>query len=202
MLKIIPLVLSYFLGSIPFGFLITYFVKKIDIRNFGSGNIGATNVVRVAGKKWGILVFILDLLKGFLALLITYSFFPPAAVPFYYYIFSAAAAVFGHNWTPFLGFKGGKGVAVSLGSLIGLTFIFSGLGIILVLSLVVWIVVFFIFRYVSLASIFAAANFFACSWIISTPKEIKILSFFIFMFILARHKKNINRLFARQEHRF
>lgn len=202
MLKVIPLVLSYFLGSVPFGFLITYFVKRIDIRNFGSGNIGATNVVRVAGKKWGILVFILDLLKGFLALLIAYSFFPPATTPFYYYIFSAAATVCGHNWTPFLGFRGGKGVAVSLGSLIGLTFIFSGLGIILVLSLVVWIVVFFISRYVSLASIFATANFFACSWIISTPKEIKILSFFLFMFILARHKKNINRLLTRKEHRF
>lgn len=202
MLKIIPLALSYFLGSIPFGFLITYFVKRIDIRNFGSGNIGATNVVRVAGKKWGILVFILDLLKGFLALLIAYSFFPPTDMSFYYYILCAAAAVCGHNWTPFLGFRGGKGVAVSLGSLIGLTFIFSGLGIILVLSLGVWIVVFLIFRYVSLASILAAANFFACSWIISTPKEIKILSFFLFVFILVRHKKNINRLFTRQERRF
>jgi glycerol-3-phosphate acyltransferase PlsY len=200
MVAVVLLGLSFLLGSIPFGFLVTYLVKRVDIRKFGSGNIGATNVARVVGKTWGILVFILDLLKGFFAPVIV-KFFLPNSVN-YIYISSAVLPICGHNWTPFLKFKGGKGVATSLGALSGLTIIFPNLRVILVLSLVVWIVLFLIFRYVSLASIFAATVFFIFSLVSALPIEMKILAFFLFIFILVRHKDNIKRLISKKEHRF
>lgn len=198
-MQLIFLIFSYLIGSIPCGFIVAYFVKGIDIRKFGSGNIGATNVVRVVGKKWGILVFLLDFLKGF---------FPPFLAHLlpqannYTYILAAILAVCGHNWTIFLKFKGGKGVATSIGSLCGLSMIFPKLWFVLLISLVIWLVVFFIFRYVSLASLLLGASFFVFSLVFSLPKEIKIFSVFLCLFIFIRHKNNINKLFAKKEHKF
>ncbi|MBU1121973.1 MAG: glycerol-3-phosphate 1-O-acyltransferase PlsY [Candidatus Omnitrophota bacterium] len=194
------LIISYFLGSIPFGFLVAKGVKKIDIRKVGSGNIGATNVFRVVGKKWGILVFILDFLKGIFAPILTRGFLPSAEN--YIYIVSAVLPICGHNWTPFLKFKGGKGVATSLGAIAGLGFIFPKLWVCIVLALCGWIAVFSIFKYVSLASIVATAIFFVFSLIFSLPVEVKVLSFFLFLFILIRHKTNIKKLLSKKEHRF
>lgn len=199
MLRLILLIASYLLGSIPFGFLIARGAKGIDIRHFGSGNIGATNVFRVVGKAWGILVFILDFLKGFLPLLAVKIFIPQA--PNYIFILAAFLAVGGHNWTPFLKFKGGKGVATSFGAVSGLSLIFPKLGMILILTICSWVIFFLIFRYVSLASIIASFTFFMFSLIFSQPGEIKIASFFLFIFIIIRHYKNIKRLIDKKEHR-
>lgn len=197
---LILLILSYFLGGVPFGFITAYLVKRIDIRKFGSGNIGATNVFRVVGKKWGVLVFILDFVKGLI---------PPVIIKFFLgqpssYIFIAAAilAVCGHNWTPYLKFKGGKGVATSLGAVSGLSFVFHGLGMALLLSIGVWLITFLISRYVSLASIISAFIFFVSSLVFLLPLGVKILSFCLFVFILVRHKSNIQKLFAKKEFRF
>ncbi|UCD15668.1 MAG: glycerol-3-phosphate 1-O-acyltransferase PlsY [Candidatus Omnitrophota bacterium] len=200
MIILILLLVSYFLGSIPFGFLVARFVRKIDIRQFGSGNIGATNVFRVVGKEWGVLVFILDFLKGFLPPFMMKFFLPGLANSIY--IICAILAVCGHNWTPFLKFKGGKGISTSLGAIVALSFIFPKLWGSIGLAICAWIVVFFIFRYVSLASIIAAAVFFVSSLILSLPIEVKILCFVLFIFIIVRHKSNIKKLISRKEHRF
>lgn len=199
MQKIIFLILSYIIGSIPFGLIVAYFAKGIDIRKFGSGNIGATNVVRVVGKKWGILVFVLDFLKGFI---------PPFAAKFilcsetYIYILIALLTVFGHIFPVFLKFKGGKGVATSIGALCGLSMIFPKLWLVLLVSLAIWVIVFFVFRYVSLASLLLGLSFFVFSLIFNLPKEIVGFSLLLFLFISIRHIKNIKNLFARKEHRF
>lgn len=200
MAEISAILISYILGSVPFGFLVGYFVKKIDIRKFGSGNIGATNVLRVVGKNWGVLVFVLDFLKGFLAPVVV-GFLLNDAAP-YVFILSAIAVVCGHNWTIFLKFKGGKGVATSVGALAGLSLIFSNLWIVLILSVCVWIIVFRIFRYVSLASLSGAFSFLLFSLIFTLPWEIRILTFIIFIFILLSHKSNITRLLSKKENRF
>lgn len=193
-------VFSYFIGSIPFGMVIAYLVKRVDIRNFGSGNIGATNVTRVVGKKWGILVFILDFLKGFIPPFLAKLIFPEANN--YIYLFAALLGVSGHIWPVFLKFKGGKGVATSLGSICGLAVKFSNLWLVLALSLAVWLIVFFIFRYVSLASLLLSISFVLFSLIFDLPKEVRFFSLVICLFIVFRHIKNIKNLFARKEHRF
>ena len=115
------LVISYILGSIPFGFITAHVVKGIDIRKFGSGNIGATNVARVVGKKWGFIVFLLDFLKGMLPIVVVFNLYPD--YPSRIYIAMALAAVAGHNWSIFLFFKG--------------SFLFSSISAILSLRLTV-----------------------------------------------------------------
>jgi acyl phosphate:glycerol-3-phosphate acyltransferase len=164
-------VLAFLLGSIPFGLFIAK-AKGIDIRQHGSGNIGATNVLRVVGKKYGISCLLLDTLKGFIPVVIAVNVVPvegreimfhlslldgfamsPAADQFtaqLVHVITALAAVLGHNYSPWIGFKGGKGIATSAGVLIGL------LPAAVVILLVVFIVVLFITRYVAVASIAAA----------------------------------------------
>jgi len=185
MLKYTLLILSYILGSIPFGYLISYAVKRIDIRNFGSGNIGATNVVRVVGLSGPCLV----------------AYFAGGASNFLI-ILAAVFAVCGHNWSIFLKFKGGKGVSTSLGAVAGLGFVFPQLWVVLATSLAVWVIIFRIFKYVSIASLAAAATLFVSSLIFSLPGEIKIFSLLLFAFIVFRHKKNIKDLLKRRENRF
>ncbi|MEI8348781.1 MAG: glycerol-3-phosphate 1-O-acyltransferase PlsY [Candidatus Omnitrophota bacterium] len=192
--------LSYLLGSIPFGLVIAYLVKKIDIRKFGSGNIGATNVVRVVGKSWGIFVFVLDFLKGFLPVILAKLFLATAHT--YIYILIGLCAVCGHNWPIFLKFKGGKGVATTLGVVCGLSVIFPILWIVLLLSVSIWAIVFFIFRYVSLASILLAVSLCVFSFLFPLPSAIKWFLSVVAVFILIRHKKNIKNLLDKKEHRF
>ena len=194
------LILSYLIGGIPFGFLAVYLVKKADIRSLGSGNIGATNVTRVLGKKWGISVFILDFLKGFIAPLIVPFFVsnPPVSI----FVLAIVAVVCGHNWTPFLKFKGGKGVSTSLGGIAGLSFQFSSLIVIFLISIFVWVIIFFIFKVVSLASLISAFSFFIFSLIFSLALEFKIFALLLFVFILIRHKKNIQDLLKNKEAHF
>jgi glycerol-3-phosphate acyltransferase PlsY len=194
------IIASYLLGSIPFGFITARLVKKIDIRQHGSGNIGATNVFRVVGRGWGRAVFVCDFLKGVLAPLITVSFIPDASNTVI--LLSAVAVVCGHNWTIFLNFKGGKGVATTIGAMAGLGFIFPHLWTILVISLVGWIVIFKTTRYVSIASMGASGLFFLLSLIFDVVAEVRIFSLLLLVFIVIRHKSNIKNLIAKKEHRF
>jgi len=193
------LVFSYILGSIPFGFLAGHLVKGIDIRNFGSGNIGATNVFRVLGKKWGVVVFILDFLKGLLPIVIANLIgdFPP-----YVFLMTAIAVICGHNWTCFLNFKGGKGVATSVGVVLGLSFAFPALFIALLAAIITWVVFFYGLRYVSIGSLAAALVFFVTALFLKMPLEIKVFAFAVFVLIVLRHKKNISNLLAKKENRF
>jgi glycerol-3-phosphate acyltransferase PlsY len=200
MLKYILLIVSYLLGSIPFGFLVAYGVKRVDIRKFGSGNIGATNVVRIVGKKWGILVFVLDFLKG-LAGPCLIAYLAPNPNDFII-ILGAVLAVCGHNWTIFLKFRGGKGVSTSLGAVAGLGFVFPNMWLVLLISLAVWLIVFRISKYVSIASLGAAASLFISSLFLSLPTAIKVFSLLLFVFIVIRHKKNIQDFLKEREKRF
>ncbi|MFO8052622.1 MAG: glycerol-3-phosphate 1-O-acyltransferase PlsY [Candidatus Omnitrophota bacterium] len=199
MLKLILLIASFTFGAIPVGYITVRIVKGIDIRQVGSGNVGATNVFRTAGKGWGILVFIFDFVKGFIIPFLAYSLgrFEP-----YFFIILAIAAISGHNWTPFLKFKGGKGVATSLGALFALSFCFSSLKLILPVSLGVWLIVFLLSRMVSLASILASLTFVVLSLFFSQLIEVKILAMLLFFLILVRHKNNIKRILKGTENRF
>ena len=194
------LILSYLIGGIPFGFLVVYLVKGVDIRGLGSGNIGATNVTRVLGRKWGISVFILDFFKGFIVPLMVPLFVenPPA----FLFILAIIAVVCGHNWTPFLKFKGGKGVSTSLGGIAGLSIQFPSLIALLLIAVFVWVIVFFMFKVVSLASLVSAFSFFVFSFVFSLSLEFKVFSFLLFVFILIRHKKNIKNILEKKESRF
>jgi glycerol-3-phosphate acyltransferase PlsY len=164
--------LAFLLGSIPFGLLIAK-TQGIDIRAHGSGNIGATNVMRVMGKKFGIPCLLLDILKGFLPVAIAVNLLQitgrPVQVPLglpdawvmkladdsalqvqVVHILTALAAVLGHNYSPWVGFKGGKGIATSAGVLIGL------MPFAVLILLAVWLLLFLTTRYVSVASVGAA----------------------------------------------
>ncbi|MCK5306839.1 MAG: glycerol-3-phosphate 1-O-acyltransferase PlsY [Candidatus Omnitrophica bacterium] len=194
---------AYLLGAVPFGYVIGK-IKKVDIRKSGSGNIGATNALRAMGKTAGAAVLLLDLLKGALAVIIAGKIcsYQGAACrePVYIYL-AGLAAITGHIYTPFLGFRGGKGVATTLGVLIGLCFWVSGAGKVLSLLFIFWLFVVVISKYVSLGSILAAAGLPVCFWIfIKTPASI-FFGVITGGLIIWRHKGNIRRLIDKREKR-
>jgi glycerol-3-phosphate acyltransferase PlsY len=182
---------AFFLGSIPTGYLVAR-TRGIDIRQHGSGNIGATNVLRTLGKPLGIFVFVIDALKGFAAVWLT-QFLAAAPLPEWLPVAAAVAAIVGHNYTPWLGFRGGKGIATSAGVLLALM-PWAVLAI-----AVVWFVVFSAKRYVSLASMSAAAALpiaVALLWQFGVGGNLSLLIFALLISALAiwRHRSNIQRL--------
>lgn len=190
---------SYLLGSIPTGFLVGRLAKGIDIRQHGSGNVGATNVVRVVGKLPGLLVLAVDVAKGWLPVV----FLAPIAIhhgghpisPGAVKLLIGLAAVAGHIWNPFLQFQGGRGVATSLGFLLALD-LRVALG-----ALGVWCVMALVTRYVSVASISAAlaAPFLMVFLGLSTFWVLGGIG--VSLAIIARHRPNILRLLHGEEHR-
>ncbi len=198
------LVEAYLFGSIPSGYLAGR-LAGIDVRQHGSGNIGATNVLRVVGKPWGFAVFFADALKGFIAvrLAIYLASQTPAAVQYieFYAIVAAAACVAGHSFPVWLRFKGGKGVATSAGSLAGVTPIAA------FTIFVVWLVIFKVTRYVSLASIVAATALPVVVGILVMTKQTQGTVLFYFSVLMTalvvwRHRSNISRLLNGTEPRF
>ena len=179
---------SYFLGSIPFGYLVGK-VKGYDLREKGSGNIGATNVFRVVGKKEGIFVFVLDFLKGFLPVI----YFSDVSVPGG--ILALLGAIIGHMTTPFLNFKGGKGVAAGFGGIVALMPIpaLSAFG--------VWILLVGITRRVSVGSLAAALSLPILYFYLSRPmiKSILFISILLAILVIITHRKNIRKLIRREE---
>ncbi|MDD5678222.1 MAG: glycerol-3-phosphate 1-O-acyltransferase PlsY [Kiritimatiellae bacterium] len=193
-------VFAYLLGAIPFGLLIAR-ANGVDIRTVGSGNIGATNVFRAMGKGWGMLAFVCDALKGF----ISASVFPLLAKTLWAFdggavlpLVCACLAIAGHNWPVYLCFKGGKGVATSVGALMGLAPIAGCVG------LLAWVLVFLATRYVSVASIVAAFIVAGMVWIFYAKTGILLPLVLTAMCGLAvlRHKSNIQRLIHGTENRF
>lgn len=197
---IVGLVLvAYLLGAIPFGFLIGR-LNGVDIRRQGSGNIGATNVFRSVGKRWGGLALVLDALKGLLPAL----FFPTLAATLTTVeagrglaLLYGCAAVFGHNWPVYLRFKGGKGVATTGGALIGVAPAALGLG------LAAWLMVFFVSRYVSLASVTAAFVIPVAAWwrYHASGLTVPIVLTLLGAVAIVRHRGNIKRLLNGTENR-
>jgi glycerol-3-phosphate acyltransferase PlsY len=195
---------AYLLGSIPFGFLIAK-TQGVDIRTVGSGNIGATNVFRSISKKLGILTFLLDAAKGFcgawLIPLLAALLFPHAADVAEGKAFAlvcGALTIAGHNWTCFLGFKGGKGIATSVGLLVGLS-----QGTVLIAALI-WILFFVTTRYVSVASIAAAITLGVVAWPLHArdPWWFPAMLTLLALVAIWKHRSNIARLRAGTESRF
>jgi acyl phosphate:glycerol-3-phosphate acyltransferase len=186
-------VVSYLLGSIPTGFLWAK-SRGIDIRTVGSGNIGATNVTRALGKRPGITVLLIDTLKGFLPVLLAPRLFAEVdrnALQ----IVCCVSVIAGHNWTCWLRFKGGKGVATSAGALLA----FLPLPMLCVLS--VWGMVFGLSRYVSLGSICAAIALPVATWLITRDRTLTTFTGIVGALVICKHKANIQRLMAGTENR-
>ena len=209
----IGILAAYIIGSLPFGFWISKCLG-VDIRNQGSGNIGATNVLRTLGRKVGIIVLILDILKGYLPVLIGSgiiinqlpdSMLGDEKIEGTIYVLLAIGAILGHNYTFWLGFKGGKGIATSAGA------IMSFLPEVLIGSTLVWILVFFSSRYVAIASIAAAFSIpiltvsLSHNYLfpdINSSSPVIIFGIIAAAMAVWRHRSNIQRLIKGEEDRF
>ncbi|MDD5504855.1 MAG: glycerol-3-phosphate 1-O-acyltransferase PlsY [Candidatus Omnitrophica bacterium] len=199
MINIITAVfLSYLLGAIPFSFLLGKLLKGIDIRHMGSGNIGATNLMRCAGKPIGITALVLDMSKGTLAVTVIADIFYSSSMPLGLSLFKiilGLLAVIGHIWTVMLKFRGGKGVATAIGVLAGLSpfvVIYSGL---------VWLAILLVSKYVSLSSIVMALCLPVFTYLSGQPAEYTLLSVGLCVLIICRHRGNIARLIKGTEYK-
>jgi len=178
---------SYFLGSIPFGFILTKIFLKKDIRNIGSGNIGATNALRTGNKLLGYATLILDITKAILPVLFVKFNYPD-------YIFIAALSTFlGHVFPVWLKFKGGKGVATYVGILFSINLIF---GLVFIIS---WAVTFLISKYSSLSSL--VASLIVPLYLIIFDNYNSIFFFIMFVLIFYTHRENIKRLKNKKENK-
>ena len=197
---LVSISLAYLLGSIPFGYLLVRIFRNEDIRATGSGNIGATNVVRSGAKGLGILTLILDTLKGYIAVLIAQHIGVPYGLPQSHEIAvcAAVAAVLGHCFPIWLRFHGGKGVATALGVFLAL----APLTVLVLLA--VFLVIVFFTRYVSLGSIVAAALFPVLALPNAPARTPIIVTGYILipLIVVLKHHQNIRRLLAGKEHRF
>ena len=195
---IIVILFSYLSGSIPFGLILTKFLGGQDVRKIGSGNIGATNVLRTGNKYLAATTLILDILKGYAPVVVTQNFFPE------YIQLSALLAFLGHIFPFWLKFKGGKGVATYLGILLALSF---SLGFLFIFT---WVAVSLIFRYSSLSSMFSSLTVLVITFFRENAvkainpdfifaADIKLILFIFFILIILTHRKNISNLKNRTE---
>ena len=194
---------AYMIGAVPWAFIIGK-CKGIDIREYGSGNVGATNVRRTLGRKYGILCFFLDFMKGFvpvaaLNLMIKYDILQISDIAV---VLASFASVFGHMWPIYLGFKGGKGVSTIAGILLAVA------PLSLIAGGILWTIVFYSSGYVSLASLLSAVSLPLSAYLLS-KSGIYPLSFNLLMMlavmaglVLIRHLGNIKRLLKGTENRF
>ncbi len=189
--RILIAVISFLVGSIPFGYLVAK-IKGVDIRKHGSGNIGATNVYRVFGKKLGALTLFLDLLKGLVCVLSARILFKNDMYALY---IAAVFVVLGHDFSIFLNFRGGKGVATSYGAMLPISFIASVSGMIL------WIVILIMTKYSSLAAILSFGISTTVCFLLNQTGNNKFVFLFLFVLMLFKHRGNIKRFLAREENR-
>ena len=195
---ILSVAISYLLGSIPTAYFFGR-MKGIDIRQHGSGNIGATNAFRVLGKGPGTIVLLIDILKGVLATALVSTVFGLEHV--LYPVILGVVAVCGHNWTVLLNFKGGKGIATSLGVLIGLAIKIATIRPVLLITLLTWLGVFLWSGFVSLASLVAATILPFVLILTNQPFEVISLGIIFCIFVVLRHQPNIKRLLSGKENR-
>lgn len=185
------ILIAYLLGSIPNALWIGLLFCKIDIREYGSGNVGSTNAARVLGYKYGLLTLVLDVLKSMIPVYFALSYNNDI-----FLIAVAAAAIFGHSYSIFLKFKGGKSVATALGAMV---IIFPKA---IPILLIVFLLVFFITKYVSLASILAAFSLPIVVFFIYHNNIYNIFCIIIALLVIYRHKSNINNLLNGKEAKF
>ena len=177
---IIVAVYSYLLGSIPFGLVLTKIFLKKDIREIGSGNIGTTNVLRTGKKSLAVTTLMLDLLKGYFSIIITFTYFENLIS------YSALICFIGHIFSIWLKFKGGKGVATYLGVILALSYKFF------LIFGITWLVLSFLFRYASLSSIISSLIVFVYSYFFIN--NFSLILFIFFVIIVYTHRENIVRL--------
>lgn len=193
--SILPIIIGYFIGSIPFGVVVGR-LRGIDVRKVGSGNIGATNIFRTLGTVPAIIVFLLDLMKGTLAVYLAYILLPSSPVLFskeFYIVVSGIAAIMGHMCPVYLGFKGGKGAATSLGVLLGIA---PDLFVIAIIYVVLAIAV---TRYVSVASITGVLLLAILMFAFNKPVEYSIAAMIVAVLVIYKHIPNIKRLLSGSE---
>ena len=198
---ILTVLIAYLLGSIPTGFLVAK-ARGVDIRTVGSGNIGATNVFRILGKAAGVFVLVVDAAKGWLAVfvvakLVSGWFYPEPGSPAleWFRLCAGIAAILGHNYTCWLHFKGGKGIATSAGVLVALV------PKPLLVVLAIWIIIFALSRYESLASIVAALSLPFAAWAFGETRTIILVTAALAALAIYKHKANIQRLINGTENR-
>ena len=199
---IIILVISYIIGSIPTAIIAGKWLKKIDIRKHGSGNAGATNVFRTLGWKAGITVLLIDMFKGFIPVYwIAGMFHQNPDTLIYFQLLAGICAILGHIWTIFAGFKGGKGVGTSAGVFLGLAPLALGIAL-LIFVIIVWLT-----RYVSLGSILAALTLLIILLLqkfvlnMFVPDILLYVCTVIVILIWVAHKENIKRLLKGDENK-
>ena len=189
---ILVTIIGYLLGAISFAVIIAR-SKGVDIFKEGSGNPGATNVKRILGNKWGHAVFTLDALKGFTATVLPLMVYGDDRLA----IIGLIAAILGHSFSVFLKFRGGKGVATTIGGLLVL------MCPVLLLGLVVWLIIFYTKKVVALASIFFAGSLpISAYFIYSTEDPRFYLGLVLALLIVVRHRSNITRMFSGKESKF
>lgn len=190
MTHLISILIAYFLGGIPTGFILGKALLRRDIREGGSGNIGTTNAFRTMGKKIGVLTFIGDCIKGFVAVKIGQALGGPDLLPM---ALAMLFVVIGHCYSPFLNFSGGKGVATIAG--VGLAFDWK----FAVVMLTIFALVLIAFRMVSLASIVAISTVVVSMLIFEYPLEIRVSAILLSLLSIFRHRENIKRLLSGNE---
>lgn len=195
MIIVILPALGYLIGGVPTGLLFCKLIKGVDPRAIGSGSTGATNVSRVLGKKWAITVLVIDILKGLIPTILLPKLAGSEQVVMATLLVSTGV-ITGHVWTPYAGFRGGKGVATATGALIAID------GIAVLLGAGLWLLVFLLFRIVSVASIIAAVSLpFSMALLGNRPLAYIFAGAGIALFIIFTHRQNIARLFKGQEKR-
>ncbi|MCM8783017.1 MAG: glycerol-3-phosphate 1-O-acyltransferase PlsY [Candidatus Omnitrophica bacterium] len=198
------LFLSYLLGSLPPAYVLVRVIKKQDIRQLGSGNVGATNASRILGKRWGIFVLGIDILKALIPVIVIadyilgkVNFFSEDALR----LILGFSAVSGHSWPLFLRFKGGKAVASTFGVMLGLALKINGFFWILISLVIIWIIVFLFSRIVSLASVFTAFFLPFLMVVFKQSKETVLMSLLFSFLIISKHIPNIQRVIQKKEPR-
>ena len=183
------IVLAYLIGALPTGLILVRLLRGEDIRRHGSRNIGAANVLRVAGPAVAAAVLLVDVLKGLVPVLLALrAGLAPWAV-----VAAGLAAIAGHNWSPFLGFRGGKGIATSFGVLVGLSLPSA------LVAAGIWLAAVGVTRFSSLGSLLAAVSVPTTLWRLHTPPEYVVFGIVASLFAIYRHRANIQRLVAGTE---
>jgi len=189
---VVLLSLSYVIGSIPFGLLLGSSLLGVDVRKHGSGNIGASNVLRILGFPVGFVTFLLDALKGMAVVFLARVFGADDIL----IAASGLAVVAGHNWSIFLGFRGGKGVATTFGFFLALMPPVS------LIMAAVWVALVWAFRYASLGSMVGAAITPIAAYFLGYPSVYAVTSAILAVFVVVRHTSNIRRLISGTENKF
>jgi len=205
-LAIIAIILSYLAGSIPFAYIVVKLMKGTDIRDVGSGNVGFTNATRALGIKKGLIVLLADAGKGVAAVLAISKLGMIQANPLLEFmpVVCGVAAIIGHIWTVFLKFKGGKGVAASLGIFIAVHWMAG------VIALAVWLIIVGVTRYVSLGSILMCISFCVVTFVTGTGNvtygvdiwAVRVMAIVVTLIVTYKHRDNIKRLLKGEERKF